>query len=49
MPRMSLPHEVEPLTLTRTSVPLPLVSAGRQRHSWFLASRISRSGPPTVR
>ena len=49
MPMMSSPHDVEPLTLTRTSVPLPFVSAGRQRHSTFLASRISRSGPPTVR
>ncbi len=49
MPMMSLPHEVEPLTFTRVSVPLPFVSAGRQRHRTFFASRISRSGPPTAR
>ena len=47
MPMMSSPSEAEPSSVTLVSVPLPASLDGRQRHSTFLASRISRSWPPT--
>ena len=45
---MSSPHDAESLTLTLASVPLPLVSAGRQRQRTFFESRIRTSGPPVA-
>ena len=50
MPLMSSPHDAAPSTVTRTSVPgarrrRPVASAT----GWFLASRTSRSRPPTAR
>ena len=47
MPRMSSPSEAAPWSVTLVSVPLPVSSAGRQRHRTFFESRISRSWPPT--
>ena len=46
---MSLPQRVESEIGIRRRVPVPLVSAGRQRHRAFLSSRISTSGPPRPR
>ena len=49
MPMMSSPSEAEPSSLTLVNVPLPSSPDGRQRHSTFLESRMSRSWPPTAR
>ena len=48
MTSTSLPHEAESAIRVRTSVPLPLVSTGRQRHRLLRSSRTRTSGPPTA-
>src|SRR6188474_876165 len=45
---MSSPHELAPCTRILVTVPLPLLFAARQRHSWFFESRTSRSRKPTA-